>query len=52
MTKGHLTWLVMVVLQKQPVDLEEARREAVAEVFGETSVQGDKIFKPSPVSPK
>lgn len=33
MTKGHLTWLVIVVLQKQPVDLEEARREAVAEVF-------------------
>lgn len=31
MTKGHLTLLVMVVLQKQPVDLEGAGREAVAE---------------------
>lgn len=31
MTKGHLTSLVMVVLQKQPVDLEGAGREAVAE---------------------
>lgn len=28
------------------------KKEAVAEVFGETSVQGEKIFKPSPVSPK
>lgn len=41
MTKGHLTSLVMVVLRKQPVDLDGAGREAVAEVFISTLARAE-----------
>lgn len=41
MTKSHLTSLVMVLLWKQPVDPEGARREAGAEVFISTLARAE-----------
>ena len=41
MTKTHLTSLVMVLLRKQPVDPEGARREAGAEVFISTLARAE-----------